>query len=910
MTITFRGYIFDDAGSAVSGASVKLLDTGTATQEGSTVTSDSNGLWNFDTVSEADAPFDVEITKGSSVRRIRWNDQISLKEIDVRNNTANTTPAATFTNFTNNAANQVAVFRGANSTRADGDEIYLSFKLADSAGNIDEFARLTAEATDVTSGSEDGQMRFGVIVAGTLTDVFTINSSTGGAATISYEVDSFTIKGGEAEAGVLYLFADQGDDAGEEWKINIAPTSGVMTFGNDIASEGTFVTHLTITPHATITSSSVTIPGILDVNGSLDIDGNSQLDGTITVGVDDTGYDVKLFGATSGQYLLWDESADELVLAGDTKLSFHDAAGGENIIASANGHLEGNAGTTLDITAPTVDLNSSTEFNIDTAAYDLNASGAVTIDAAGLATITGTNDAVGAIYLRANAGTSETVKIHADQGTSVTEGAESVTILSDAGGVGIRSTANLANAVNVTVDGGTSSTITLFNDQGTAATEGAASIQLLSDAGGINVKSGLNGANAILLTADAGTSETIVIHADQGTGTGSIKLLSDAGGIEVKAGTDIILDAGGADIFLKDGGTLFGTLTNSSGELVIKSSSSGTTAATFSGANVTLAGTVGSGAITSSGIIKTDDTTAATSTTDGSLQTDGGLSVALDAVIGDDLFLLSDSAVFNMGAGSDFTITHDGTTGATIAGNPLLLDSGADITLDAEGADIFLKDGGTLFGTLTNSSGELVIKSSSSGTTAATFAGANVTIAGTMGVSSAARALDKYIITLPQAATPTLCGIGWLTGGNARGGSVFVDSNDDKLKLCVGTSDAEALVIDVNGATTILGSLTENSDSRVKTNVATLSGSLALVNRMRGVSYDRTDLEEGTNQIGLIAQELELIVPGLVSTATASKVVVGGATIANIKSVSYTKLVPLLVEAIKELSSEIDALKA
>ena len=908
MTINFRGYIFDDAGSAVSGASVKLLETGTTTQEGSTVTSDSNGLWSF---AEADQDrYDVEITKGSSVRRIRWDDQISLKEIDVRNNTGATTPALTLTNLTDAVANQVAVFSGANATRADGDEIYLSFKLADSAGNIDEFARLTAEATDVTSGSEDGQMRFGVIVAGTLTDVFTINSSTGGAATISYEVDSFTIKGGEAEAGVLYLFADQGDDAGEEWKINIAPTSGVMTFGNDIASEGTFVTHLTITPHATITSSSVTIPGILDVNGSLDIDGNSQLDGTITVGVDDTGYDVKLFGATSGQYLLWDESADELVLAGDTKLSFHDAAGGENIIASANGHLEVNAGTTLDITAPTVDLNSSTEFNIDTAAYDLNASGAVTIDAAGLATITGTNDAVGAIYLRANAGTSETVKIHADQGTSVTEGAESVTILSDAGGVGIRSTANLANAVNVTVDGGTSSTITLFNDQGTAATEGAASIQLLSDAGGINVKSGLNGANAILLTADAGTSETIVIHADQGTGTGSIKLLSDAGGIEVKAGTDIILDAGGADIFLKDGGTLFGTLTNSSGELVIKSSSSGTTAATFSGANVTLAGTVGSGAITSSGIIKTDDTTAATSTTDGSLQTDGGLSVALDAVIGDDLFLLSDSAVFNMGAGSDFTITHDGTTGATIAGNPLILDSGADITLDAEGADIFLKDGGTLFGTLTNSSGELVIKSSSSGTTAATFAGANVTIAGTMGVSSGARALDKYIITLPQAATPTLCGIGWLTGGNARGGSVFVDSNDDKLKLCVGTSDAEALVIDVNGATTILGSLTENSDSRVKTNVATLSGSLALVNRMRGVSYDRTDLEEGTNQIGLIAQELELIVPGLVSTATASKVVVGGATIANIKSVSYTKLVPLLVEAIKELSSEIDALKA
>jgi len=105
---------------------------------------------------------------------------------------------------------------------------------------------------------------------------------------------------------------------------------------------------------------------------------------TLTVGVNDTGHDVKFFGATSGQYMLWDESADELVLAGDSKLSFHDAAGGENIIATSNGHLEVNAGTTLDITAPTVDLNSSTEFNIDTAAYDLNASGAVTIDSAGV----------------------------------------------------------------------------------------------------------------------------------------------------------------------------------------------------------------------------------------------------------------------------------------------------------------------------------------------------------------------------------------------------------------------------------------------------------------------------------------------------------------------------------------------
>ena len=59
----------------------------------------------------------------------------------------------------------------------------------------------------------------------------------------------------------------------------------------------------------------------LDVDGvtnldNVDIDGTVQIDGATTFGVDDTGVDVKLFGATSGAYLLWDESADKLLTAG------------------------------------------------------------------------------------------------------------------------------------------------------------------------------------------------------------------------------------------------------------------------------------------------------------------------------------------------------------------------------------------------------------------------------------------------------------------------------------------------------------------------------------------------------------------------------------------------------------------
>ena len=169
-------------------------------------------------------------------------------------------------------------------------------------------------------------------------------------------------------------------------------------------------------------------------------------------------------------------------------------------------------------------------------------------------------------------------------------------------------------------------------------------------------------------------------------------------------------------------------------------------------------------------------TTATTSTTTGGAIFAGGVGIADDLVVGDNLSLLSDSAVLNMGAGNDFTITHDGTTGATLAGtpitinstgnltldsttdivlsgssevrvendvrldsdssvlsmgandditlthdgttgltvaaNPITLDSGGDIVLDADGANITLKDAGTAYLDFIQSSGNCILSSS------------------------------------------------------------------------------------------------------------------------------------------------------------------------------------------------------
>ena len=61
--------------------------------------------------------------------------------------------------------------------------------------------------------------------------------------------------------------------------------------------------------------------GAATFNAGIIVGGASQLNNAVTVGVDDTGYDVKFFGATSGKSLLWDESADTLIVTGNATIS-------------------------------------------------------------------------------------------------------------------------------------------------------------------------------------------------------------------------------------------------------------------------------------------------------------------------------------------------------------------------------------------------------------------------------------------------------------------------------------------------------------------------------------------------------------------------------------------------------------
>lgn len=88
--------------------------------------------------------------------------------------------------------------------------------------------------------------------------------------------------------------------------------------------------------------------------------------------------------------------------------------------------------------------------------------------------------------------------------------------------------------------------------------------------------------------------------------------------------------------------------------------------------------------------------------------------------------------------------------------------------------------------------------------------------------------------------------------------------------------------------------INSNSDVNLKTNIKTVENAVETVNQLRGVSFDWK--ETGKSSYGVIAQELENVLPELVKTG-------------ENKSVNYSGIISVLIEAVKELSAEVEELK-
>jgi hypothetical protein len=149
---------------------------------------------------------------------------------------------------------------------------------------------------------------------------------------------------------------------------------------------------------------------------------------------------------------------------------------------------------------------------------------------------------------------------------------------------------------------------------------------------------------------------------------------------------------------------------------------------------------------------------------------------------------------------STATLTNKTLTTPVIAeidnSSDITLDAGADIILDAGGADVTLKDDGTTFGSLTNSSGELVIKSGSTPTTAMTFSGANVTFAGTVTIGSAG--ISEAELEILDGATVTTDELNILDGVTATATELNIIDGDTSASSTT-LVDADRVITNDNG---------------------------------------------------------------------------------------------------------------
>ena len=178
------------------------------------------------------------------------------------------------------------------------------------------------------------------------------------------------------------------------------------------------------------------------------------------------------------------------------------------------------------------------------------------------------------------------------------------------------------------------------------------------------------------------------------------------------------------------------------------------------------------------------------------------------------------------------TLTNKTLTTPTIAEidatGDFTIDAVGDVILDAGGADILLKDDGTQYGALTNSSGELVVKSGS--TTALTFSGANLTSSGnlivggnltvngsTTTVNSTNTTLDDNLLELNSGATSNANDTGIIMERGSTGDNAIIAWDESEDKFIVGTTTATAS--DTGNLSITTGTLVGNIEGNVTGNI-------------------------------------------------------------------------------------------
>ena len=373
---------------------------------------------------------------------------------------------------------------------------------------------------------------------------------------------------------------------------------------------------------------AVTVSTSIDVDGTtnldaVDIDGAVQIDATLSVGVDDTGYDVKLFGDTASAFMLWDASADDLILSGAAGLIVPDGQ------------------FTLGSTAIT-----STAAEINILDGDNTASSVTLADADRI--IVNDNGTMKQVAVSAlNAYTS--ASIAADD---ITTGDGAVNITTSSGNITIDAAANDSDIIFKGTDGGADITaLTLdMSADGAAIFKSSIAAVSLDISGDVDVDGTLE-TDALSIASTAVTATAAEINLIDGGATVGTTAIADGDGLLINdAGTMRVSTVQTLAAYLDDEITSMPNLTTAAALVTVSALDTGSITSGF--------GAIDNG---TSGI-RTNTFTAETAFVP---DASGGADLGTTALEFNDAFF-NDGAIINFGDDQEVTLTHVADTGLTL----------------------------------------------------------------------------------------------------------------------------------------------------------------------------------------------------------------------------------------------------
>ena len=728
------------------------------------------------------------------------------------------------------------------SSYTDGDVIT-------AAHTNDEFNQLLAAFASSTGHSHDGTAGEGGPIAKLLSNTLTFGAGTAGTdITITFD--------GETSDGVL-LWKEDEDYFEFSDDILIASTEKLQFRDTAIYINSSADGQLDLVADTEIQLAATTV----DLNGNLDVSGSITLGGTaitstaaelnILDGVTSTAAELNaLDGITS--------TVTELnIIDGDTSASSVTVADADRVVLNDGGTMKQVAVTDLSayfddeitampnlVTVSTLDSGaiSSGFGNIDIGSSNLTATGTISLGAASFNDNNITN--VGSIQLDSIAG-------DADTNTSITFSGSDVITMATGGTTAL----TIDSSQNVTVAGD----LTVSGDDITMGTNTSGNL-LIAD--GTNFNSVAVGSLSEISTV---ANDDVFLAVD--TSGGGLKKVTRSTIVSGLAVGGVALSNVVEDTTPQLGGDLD---VNGNG---LVSTSNGNIALTPNGTGVVrLDGNVDiqSGLIDlkNSGAVSKikfycESSNAHAQTVQGAPHSESASNTLTLPSTGGDARLVSTS--------STATLTNKTLTTPIIAeidsGSTITLDATTDIVLDADGGDIFFKDGGTTFGSATNTSGNLIIKSGT--TTAMTFDGANVALAGNLTVNGTTSTVNSTTVTVDDPI--------FTLGGDSAPGS---DDNKDRgIEFRYHTGSAAK--VGFFGFDDSAGKFTFIPDATNSSEVFSGTAGTIVANIEGNVTGNVTGNTSGTAATVTGAAQSNITSLGTLTTLTVDNVVVNGTTIGH-----------------------------